>query len=201
MVLFGLLSSFAVTIIAPLLNAPNVQQAKIDTVQTGAIALYRLQRDVRQGQDNGVYVCTYPAPSTCSTPSAAPTLANVQVIAILTARANGSGFAQWSNTGSPSWTGFQVYWLASDGNGTYNLTYAFSQSTGFQPGASAASADTAVSAALQSTSPVVIAQHLLSIQMDHSAVSKMIGFVVAAQSTDGNKTNETSYEGDTFARN
>ena len=201
-VILGLLSTFVVLIIAPLLNAPNAQQAKIDTVQTGALALYALQRDVRQGQVNGVYVCTYPAPTTCTNPSTAPTLAAVHVVAILTARQNGNQFAKWSNTGQPNWQGFQVYWLAPDatGNGTFDLDYAFSVS-GVQPGAAAASADTAVNSALQSASPTVIAHNLLTLQVDADSVSKMVGFNVQAQSTVDSKVNETSYQGDSFARN
>src|SRR5690242_15711537 len=97
-VVFGMLSTFVVLILTPMVSAPSVQQAKIDTVQTGAAALYRLQRDIREGQVNGVYTCSYPAPSVCTTPSTAPTLGSVQVLAILTAKPNGNGYSTWSNT-------------------------------------------------------------------------------------------------------
>jgi len=202
MFVFGLLSTFVVIILAPLMSAPNIQQAKIDTVQTGSAALYRLQRDIREGQVNGVYTCSYPAPSICVTPSAAPTLGSVQVLAILTARANGNDYSVLSNTGWPAWQGFQVYWLAPDGsgNGTYNLMYAFHQS-GFQPGSPASGADTAVTAALQSNSATTIARNILSLNVDQDANSKTIGLSVSVQSTVSGKVNETTYQGDSFARN
>jgi prepilin-type N-terminal cleavage/methylation domain-containing protein len=201
--ILGILGSFVTVIVAPLLNAPNVQQAKIDTTQSGAATLYRLQRDVRQGQVNGVYVCTYPAPTTCSVPSTAPTFASVQVVAILTARASGSGYAAWSSTGQPSWQGFQVYWLVDDGrgHGTYNLEYAFSASSGAQPGAATSSANTAVNSALQSASPERVAGNFLSVQIDQDVVSKMVGLKISSQSTVDSKTNESTFEGDSFARN
>lgn len=199
----AILTGFVVTIATPLMSAPNAQAAKIDTVQSGAMALYRLQRDVREGDVSGVYVCTSPAPSTCSTPSQSPTMASVQAVAILTPRSSGDGFTVWGLAGAPSWQGFQVYWLVSDGsgNGTYDLDYAFAQASGLQPGASAASADTAVSSALQSTSPVVVAQHILSMSIDQNVNTKTIGLALSAQSTEDSKVNESSFEGDSFARN
>ena len=203
MLVLGILSTFVAIIVTPLMSAPNVQQAKIDTVQSGSIALYQLQRDIREGQVNGVYTCTYPGPSICITPSTAPTLASVQVLAILTARTNGNGFAAWSNTGWPSWQGFQVFWLAPDGtgHGTYNLMYAFSVSNGFLPGQAASGADTAVNSALASTSAKTVARNILSLSVDQDAPSKTIGLSIAVQSTVDSKVNETTYQGDSFARN
>ena len=203
MFVLAILTGFAVSIITPLLSAPNAQAAKINTVQSGAMALYRLQRDIREGQVNGVYVCTYPAPSTCSTPSSAPTMASAQVIAILSPQSSGTGYTVWGTAGTPAWQGFQVFWLVSDGsgNGTYNLEYAFGQSTGFQPGASAASADTAVTSALQATSPEIVAQNILSMSLDQNVTAKTIGLSLSSQSTVDSKVNESTYEGDSFARN
>lgn len=200
---FGILSTFVAIIIIPLMGAPNSQQAKIDTVQTGAQALYRLQRDIREGQVNGVYVCTYPASSVCATPQPAPNITSVQVVAILTPRLNGNGNIQWDSTaGTPTWQGFQVYWLVPDnsGNGTYNLEYAFSQSTGFQPGSIASGADTAVNSAFAGTATIV-AHNINTLNIDQNVNGKTIGLSLSAQSTDGNKVNETSYTGDAFARN
>jgi hypothetical protein len=203
MFVLALISTFVVIIMLPLMSAPNIQQAKIDTVQTGSMALYRLQRDIREGQVNGVYACSYPGPSICLTPSTAPTLGSVQALAILTARLNGNDYSVLSNTGWPSWQGFQVYWLVPDGsaNGTYNLMYAFHQSNGFLPGSLASGADTAVTAALQSNSATTVARNILSLNIDQDANSKTIGASVSVQSTVDGKVNETTYQGDSFARN
>ncbi len=203
MFVFAIMSSFVVIILTPLMSAPNVQQAKIDTVQTGVQALYRLQRDIREGQVNGVYVCTYPASSVCATPQPAPSLTSVQVVAILTPRLNGNGNVQWSSTsGSPTWQGFQVYWLVDDGsgNGTYNLEYAFSPSQGTLPGAAASGADTAVNTALAGSS-VTVAHNILSLSVDQNTTGKTIGVAISAQSTVDSKVNESTYEGDSLARN
>ena len=46
-VIMGLFTTFAVAIIAPVVNAPNKEQAKIDTLQAAGRGLYQMQRDLR----------------------------------------------------------------------------------------------------------------------------------------------------------
>ena len=113
-----------------------------------------------------------------------------------------SKIRETSSAGTPSWQGFQIYWLVPDnsGHGTYNLEYAFSQSTSFQPGNLASGADTAVNSAFAGTATIV-AHNINTLSIDQNVNGKTIGLSLSAQSTDGSKVNETSYTGDAFARN
>ena len=197
-VIMGFVSTFVALIVGPLFSAVNAQGAKLDTMQAAVRAFYRMQRDIHQSNVNGVYVCTYPAPTVCSAPSSS--LANATIIAIISPKANGSGQLAWdSQQGQPQWQGFSVYWLAPDSNGVMSLNYAFNDpSGGANP--TIASADAAVNNALAGN-PQFLATSVTNIQVSQSVTTSKIGLKLFATATSNNATNETSFESDSFARN
>lgn len=197
-VIMGMISSFVVLIVAPLFKMSNAQVAKVDTVQAAAKAFYRIQRDLRQSDVSGVYVCTYPAPSTCSPPAGA--LTHAAVVAIITPLANGDGQLAWDpSQGQPKWQGFSIYWLAPDAQGQTALNYAFADPTG-GANPTTASADAAVDIALGSA-PGFLATSVTDLQLSKSTTTSTIGLKMFAQATEGSATNATSFESDTDIRN
>ena len=197
-VIMAFVSSFVVLIVAPLFAASSSQAAKVDTVQAASKAFYRIQRDLHQANISGVYVCTYPAPSTCSQP--ASVLTDATVVAIITPRAGGNGQVSWDpNQGQPQWQGFQVYWLAPDGDGVPSLNYAFANPGG-GANPTAASADSAVDLALGG-SPQYLSTTITELQLDQNVTTSTVGLKMFANATEGTQTNETSFESDTVTRN
>jgi hypothetical protein len=197
-VIMAFVSTFVALIVGPTFKAASSQGAKIDTLQAAERAFYRMQRDIHGSNVNGVYVCTYPAPTVCTTPTAA--LANATVIVMISPKKNGTGQLSWDpSQGQPAWQGFNVYWIAPDANGVSSLNYAFNDPSG---GAveTVGSADAAVNNALAAT-PQYLATSVTSIQMSQNVTTKTIGLKMSATSTDSNFTNTTSFESDTVARN
>jgi prepilin-type N-terminal cleavage/methylation domain-containing protein len=198
LVIMGFVSSFVALIVGPLFSAVNSQAAKVDTIQAAEKSFYRIQRDLHQSNMNGVYVCTYPAPTTCSAPSSA--LSGATVIAIITPKANGSGQLAWDNSqGQPQWTGFNVYWLAPDANGVSTLYYKFADPTS-GASTSVSSADAAVNIALGAT-PQALATSVTALQIDQTSTTNSIGLKMFATGSEGRSTNATSFESDTLTRN
>ena len=110
----------AIAMAMPLiLNAPQAAQSQVDNVNTAALALYKMQRDVRQSNINGVYACTLPPSVTCSQPAPASSNPPVAAVGVVTAD-NGSGQFQANGFGAPKWTGLYVYWLTPNADGTSN---------------------------------------------------------------------------------
>ena len=110
----------------PMLSAQDAQQASMAEIQVMGSTLYRLQRDVRQSDPNGIFLCTSVSQSVgCVQASTYADLTDVSYFAVLTAQKNGTGPTRWDSTGRPSWSGFNVYWLAPDGNGTNTMYFAF----------------------------------------------------------------------------
>lgn len=203
-VILGILTGVIVAVVQPIISAPNKEQAKVDTVHAGARAMYRLQRDLRQSTPTGIFVCTYPAPSTCTSAPAALTPASV--LAVITARVNGTGQVQYDpSSGQAKWQGYNVYWLVADAQGGTDLVYAFGSANGLGSGANAgivaATATTAVNNALASASPLTITPGVTSLQTRVSVPTSTVGLLLTAQTAVGGHTNETSYESDTVARN
>ena len=198
MVIMGFISTFVALIVGPTFSAVSSQGAKLDTLHAAARAFYRMQRDIHQSNVNGIFVCTYPAPTTCNPPSSA--LTNATVIAIISPKNNGTGQLTWDSTqGQPQWQGFNVYWLAPDANGVMSLQYAFNDPTsGANPGASSAVA--AVNNAL-TANPQFLATSVTNLQVSQAVTAQRIGLKMFATATENQSTNETSFESDTFTRN
>lgn len=202
MVLLVMVCTFVPLIVGPLLSAPSNEQAKVDTVQSAALALYRMQRDLRQSDPSGVFACTYPGPSTCSVLT--PDMTSTPVIAIMTTRTNGTGQSQWETAkGQPQWTGFNVYWLVPNGQGSNTLKYAFG-SANLPPGSPSpglATVNSAVNTALTSASPLTVALAIADMQTNVNVTRNTVGLWLSARSRVNGRTNETSYRSDTYARN
>jgi hypothetical protein len=191
-------ASFVALIVGPIFAASNSQAAKIDTIQAAAKAFYRMQRDLHQSDISGVYVCTYPAPSTCAPPSSG--LANAVVVAIITPKLNGTGQVSWdSSQGQPQWQGFNIYWLAPSPDGVPALNYAFADpSGGANP--TVASADAAVNIALGGA-PQFLATSVTGLQLSQNVTTSAVGLKMFANATEGAANNATSFESDTVTRN
>ena len=197
-VIMGFVATFVALIVGPMFSAVSSQGAKIDTLQAAVRSFYRIQRDLHQSNVNGVFVCTYPAPTTCAPPTAA--LANATVIAIISPKNNGTGQLTWDAAqGQPQWQGYNVYWIAKDAEGVMSLNYAFNDPTG---GAlvGVASADAAVNNALGAT-PQFLATSVTALQISQTVTTSRIGLKMFATSTEDKHTNETSFESDTYTRN
>lgn len=197
-VIMAFVSTFVALIVGPTFKAASSQGAKIDTLQAAERAFYRMQRDIHSSNVNGVYVCTYPAPTTCTSPQAA--LTNATILVMISPKANGTGQLSWDSAqGQPQWRGFNVYWIAPDANGVSSLNYAFNDPSG---GAveSVGSADAAVNNAL-ATTPQYLATSVTAMQVSQTVTTSTIGLKMLATSTDNSSTNATSFESDTVARN
>ena len=200
-VIMGMVSSFVVLIVGPLFAASSSQAAKVDTLQAAAKAFYRIQHDLHESTSTGVYICTYPAPTTCNPPSTTE-LTSTSVIAIISLRHNGNGQVIFDSTGAPKYQGYDVYWLVPEADGTASLNYAFNDPTAgsINPGFTQ-TADAAVNNALAGQ-PTFLAQSITDLQLGNfSSTSRTIGLKMVSRSVEGTKKNETSYESDTATRN
>lgn len=207
MFILGLITAFVGLVIGPIFKAPSRQQAKVDTVLNSVETMYRIQRDLRQGHRNGVFVCqnstTSPA---CASPGGA--LTSAPVLAILTPKTNGTGEMQFDNTsspptGQPNWQGYNIYWTATDGQGNQVLLYKFKSVTPFTgTGATALNdANSSVIAALSATDPQTIAIGVSAMQAFLNANLDTIGFKLILNTNVNGTTNDASFESDTVARN
>jgi type II secretory pathway pseudopilin PulG len=196
--LLGLLMSAIVLILGPLLRAQHQTQAKVDTVQAAAMALYRVQRDLRNTDALGIFVCTTGSSPSCTSPFA--TITPTSAIVITTAYANGTGPFQFDATsGTPVWQGATVYWVDSEGN----LDVAFDWPSGFVRGASTITSTQAAAAVRDVTTAggMQLARFVERLALAEPPASHIVSLQLQAQSTDGEATNETAYQTDLETRN
>jgi len=202
MVIVGLLMTMLVATITPLMRSQNRTQAKLDTVQSAAVALYRIQRDLRQTYYDGTWACTTGSSPSCSQPT---TFGTTTAIVFPTAYKNGINQFQLQKTGStpgqPNWQGVMVYWIDSAGD----LRWAFdSNATGFTD--EHVTSTTAAKAVADATTGVVtgteiaanIQQLVVAIDL---AKPNIISLKMQAQSTENGSVNKTTYRSDVLARN
>jgi hypothetical protein len=195
----GLLMSLMAAIIAPLMRSQARSLAKLDTVQSAAAALYRMQRDMRQTYYLSAFACTTGSSATCSRPT---TLSNATTaIAFPTAYQNGNGQFQTQPSGYPAWSGFMVYWIDAAGD----LNWAYDPSpTGFVPNSHAQTAASAAAAVAAATTGAVsgteIAQNVQQLELAIPGATNVISFQMQAQSTENGSVNETTYRSDILAR-
>lgn len=202
-VILGLLMTMLIAVIAPMLRSQSRSQAKLDTVQTAAAALYRIQRDLRQTYFKSAWACTTSGSVSCSQPT---TFGTTTAIAFPTAYLNGTGQFQLvaigPNAGQPDWQGVMVYWIDASGD----LNWAFdTPTTGFtvqNKGLNSAGAAQAVTAA--TTGAVQKTEIAASIQQLEMAIdptqTNIISLQMQAQSTVNGAPNETTYRSDVLAR-
>jgi len=206
-VVLGFLFSFSVALMAPVVNAPNKLQSKVDTLQSITSGFYRLQRDVRTSDISGDWACTTSGTITCT--QTYSTLTTTPALAVITALSSANQFSYNSTTGGsttglPTWQGVMVYFVATSSSGGSNLVRVY------VPFASAIQApavptqvqvQAAVSTAVATTSPFVAAPHVGQLLTDFNSAQHVIGLKLVANGTENGRTNKTSYESDTYARN
>jgi prepilin-type N-terminal cleavage/methylation domain-containing protein len=194
-VIIGLAMSAVVAVIGPLVRAQSQAQAKVDTVQTAASALYRIERDVRESDSDDVFACTTGGTPTCSHPTSFDT--TTSAICVLTAYQNGNGQFQTKNsTDAPNWQGVEVYWVDS----TNDLNVKFDPPSGYSPG-NTLSIPLCQIAVADVTSSVQELAH--NVQQLFVAVPSqhVVRLRLQAQSTINGSLNETTYNTDILTRN
>jgi hypothetical protein len=206
-VVLGLLLSFAVVLVAPVLRAPTRLQSKVDTLQSVASGFYRLQRDVRTSDIGGDYACTTTGTITCT--QSYGTLTSTPALAIVTALSSSNQFlynttTSSSSVGLPIWQGVMVYWVGSvsSGGSALNRAYvAFASPIQSPAEPTASQVQTAVATAVGSSSTFEAVPNVSQLQVDFNSANHVIGLKVVSTGTHSGETNETSYESDTYARN
>ena len=198
----------AITLIAclcrPMLVAQNAEQAATDEIRVMDSTLYRLQRDVRQSDPNGIFICTRSSGSyTCDQASSFAQVTAAPYFAILSAQAGGTGPTHWDTSGRPAWSGFVVYWLVPDSNGTNALYSGFGSATipfGQSPSILNGDVEAAVGRAVASGGETV-AQNVLQFQSMVDIKNDRVALRLTGATTSGNSSNTLSVQGDTYARN
>jgi type II secretory pathway pseudopilin PulG len=113
LVLFGLLLTTIAAVVPAILRSPAQMQAQVDEVNAAALALYKVQRDTRQSDVNGVFNCATTPVVTCTQVTGLKP-AITQAIAI----AGDNGATQFVDQfGQTKWKGYVVYWLAPSTSG------------------------------------------------------------------------------------
>jgi hypothetical protein len=184
------------------LRSQNQAQAKVDTVQAAAMALYRVERDLRNTRPGSVYACTTGATPACTLPGVTPS--PTAAIVLVTAYKNGTGQFQFdASSGRPEWQGATVYWIDAAGN----LNMAFDSPAGFVPGTSSqGSTLSSTQAALAVTDVLAsggtaVARFVQQMWLARPATGNTVTFEMQAQSTVSGALNETTYRTDVEARN
>ena len=194
----GLVLGAIALIIGPLLASQNRTQAKVDTVQAAAMALYRVERDLRNTNLGSIYSCTTGAVPTCATPS--PALTSTTAIVIATAYHSGTGQFQLNSSGKPNWQGADVYWVDAAGD----LVFAFDAptSTGYSQGnlLSAADAQAAVVDATTNGGKQ-LARWVQQMSIAVPGNGHQLSFQLQTRSTVGAASNDTTYRTDLETRN
>jgi hypothetical protein len=189
----------------PILTAQTVEQTSTGEIQAVDAALYRLQRDVRQSDTNGIFVCTSVNNAiTCTQASAFNSPTDAPALAILTAESGGSGPTRWDSSGHPLWTGFKVYWLAAGADGSDAMYIAFepaSVSLSAEPSVLNADAAQAVSAALATSGPDRVADDILSLQSYADVTKDHVALRITALENPSDPSSQLSVQGDAYARN
>lgn len=201
----GVVGSLVVALCGPMLSASQAERASLLEIQTMDSTLYRMQRDARQSDPNGIFVCTGAGASlSCSQASSLAVPTNIYCLAILTARPNGSGSAAWDTSGRPAWVGFSVYWLTADQLGTYTLLNAFGSAnvpTGSNPAVLNSDVIAAVDQAMTSASAETVALGIQSLQSMVDVTTDRVAIRLSGQNKSGGSTAELSVQGDAYARN
>jgi prepilin-type N-terminal cleavage/methylation domain-containing protein len=199
-----LIGSIIVVLTRPMMTAGNAELASLQELQLMDTTLYRLQREVRQSDPNGIFYCSGSGYGlTCNQGSNLQYPTSVTYLAILTARQNGNGETTWDSSGRPSWTGFNVYWLVPDDEGTNSLRYSFGPANiGAGSNPSILNSDVAKSVSQAVSVPgMVIAQHVQYLQTMVNITTDRVALRLSGLGTVGTATNELSVQGDVYARN
>lgn len=193
-VVIGLVLTLIAAIIGPLLRSQNQTQAKVDTVQAAAMALYRLERDLRNSELTSVYACTTSGTPACTQPTA---LTPTSAIVVATAYQQGTGQFQFDQTtGKPNWQGATVYWVDSSGN----LKVAF-DSGGSTPGSPVNATQAAQAVTDVLSNGTTIARFVEQMSVEIPATGNVLSLELQAQSSVSGALNETTYQTNIEPRN
>ena len=204
MALLGLFTTFVVALIGPIASAPRQMQVKIDAVQGTVDAGYRIQRDLRNGDVDGVFACTAGPVTTCARPGSA--LSPSMRLAIATPLDASGQLQVAASTSAAAWTGLRVYCLSAPSSAGA-LTVSFQPVSGIESGAagirqlSLATVASAVSAGCADSSRTTIAVSVESLSTAADAPSRIVRVRLVTRGTSGGKTNENSYESASYTRN
>jgi prepilin-type N-terminal cleavage/methylation domain-containing protein len=116
LVIVGLLLSVVAFSVPLFLKGPQEAQSQVDNVQSTALALYKMQHDTRPSNIFGVFTCNTSPVVSCSAP--APPVQQVNAMVVVTA--NGAGQFQLNSNGAPAWSGFIIYYLTPNADGSSN---------------------------------------------------------------------------------
>jgi hypothetical protein len=208
LVVFGIASLVGSAVVAlchPMLSASQAEHASLQEIQAMDSTLYRLQRDARQTDPNGVFVCTGSGASlSCSQASTLTTPTDVTCLALLSARPGDTGRAAWDVNGRPAWVGFSVYWMTPDTVGTYTLMGGFGPANipaGSNPAILNSDVIGAVSEAMTSSNAETVALGIKQLQTMVDVSTDRMVLRLVGQNTNNGSTAELSVEGDAYARN
>jgi type II secretory pathway pseudopilin PulG len=201
-VLFGLLLTAVAAVIPAVLRSPSQMQAQVDEVDAAALALYKVQRDARQSDINGVFNCST-APIVACAQQTGLLPVNTQAVAI----AGDGGSTQFvDKIGQPKWQGYVVYWLAPSAAGVgTDLMRAFFKINPFpvlngSPNFSAGDAVNSVTWAVAQPSPSVAAPDVLQLLASVTPSDGIVALQLIAGVNRGDITGIT-LNGNTYARN
>jgi hypothetical protein len=208
LVVFGIASLVGSAVVAlchPMLSASQAEHASLQEIQTMDSTLYRLQRDARQTDPNGVFVCTGSgAYLSCAQASTLTTPTDVTCLAMLTARPGDTGRTSWDVNGRPAWVGFSVYWMSPDTIGTYTLMSGFGSANvppGSNPSILNSDVIAAVNQAMTSANAETVALGIKQFQTMVDVSTDRMVLRLVGQTTNNGSTAELSVEGDAYARN
>jgi type II secretory pathway pseudopilin PulG len=193
--IFALVTTAVALIIGPLLRSQNQTQAKVDTVQAAAMALYRVERDLRNTTSGDIYACTTGASPACTQPAS---LTSTSAIVMPSAYAGGTGQFQLTASGTPEWQGATVYWVDSQGN----IDVAFDLPPLYTIGStlSVTNAENAVSA-VTARGGTQLARYVELLKLGVPGIGEPVQFQMQAVSTVNGSLNETTYRTDMETRN
>jgi len=195
----ALITTVVALIIGPLMRSQSQTQAKVDTVQAADMALYRIERDLRNTDSGLIYVCTTGASPACSTP--ATTLTATSAIVMPSAYKSGTGqFQLQTSSGAPKWQGATVYWVDSKGN----LNVAFDPPPGYIQGSTLSASDAANAMKdVTASGGMQLARFVeqLYLAVPGGVNQNQVDFQLQAKSTVNGALNETTYHTHVETRN
>jgi prepilin-type N-terminal cleavage/methylation domain-containing protein len=213
-VILGILTSALTVVVPEMLHAPLQMQSQVDQVNTAALALYKIRRDLSEADTSGVMGCTITPVVSCN--ALGNGLTPEQAVAVVTAEnppgtfnVNTADNASGNNIGYPAWQGFYIYWLVPDQSGqAYDLmrAYEVSPSTitatnGVPNNINAAMVNPLVTAAMAISPPPTLTNYIEQIEVGDNPGSSIINFELIAGTFSGGNITQTDFQGDTYARN
>jgi type II secretory pathway pseudopilin PulG len=215
-VIVGLLLSVIAFAMPLFMRAPLEAQSQVDNVQSAALALYKVQRDVRQSNINGIYDCSLPPIVTCAAATPPPpsiTPPPTPALVVLTADSGAGSFtvggALSGEAGYPKWQGFVVYWLSPNSDGTsfalHRVFYPYAanitvNSKGQPTNVTAVMASVVLTAAVVLPGSQTVAQDVSAIRTAVDPVNNIVQLQIDGGDTSGNKSS-LSLTSNSYVRN